>query len=74
MRLALFVLALGLAACSQRGAPPSQIRLDYSGQGTLDLNVSYSTAWKLLSTSNWLTATPAEGLGPARVSLQAKRS
>lgn len=72
MRLALFVLALGLAACSQRGAPPSQIRLDYSGQGTLDLNVSYSTAWKLIPTSNWLTATPSEGLGPARVTLVAK--
>lgn len=72
MRLALFVLALGLAACSQRGAPPSQIRLDYSGQGTLDLNVSYSTTWKLIPTSNWLTVTPTEGLGPARVTLVAK--
>ncbi|PZA06991.1 MULTISPECIES: S8 family serine peptidase [unclassified Meiothermus] len=72
MRLALLALVLGLAACAQRGVSPSQIRLDYSGQGTLDLNVSYSTAWKLIPGSPWLTTTPAEGLGPARVSLQAK--
>lgn len=72
MRATLLVLALGLAACSQRGALPSQIGLDYSGQGTLDLNVSYSTAWKLIPTSNWVTATPAQGLGPARVTLVAK--
>jgi hypothetical protein len=80
MRFALPILLL-LAGCAsnsalpvwQSGPLPGEVVM--RGQrGTLSLQVGSNVAWTLKSDAEWLTVSPAQGVGPATVQLKAQPS
>jgi len=77
MRFA-FWIVLFLAGCASNSSWPSVALPDEvvlrGESGTLRLRVGSNVAWTLKSDADWLTVSPAQGLGPASVQLQAQPS
>lgn len=72
MRHFLFALLLaGLTACSS-GLPeaPEELTLNYDGRGSLNLPLPEGTVWQLQAPAN-LRVEPNQGIGPARITLEA---
>ena len=70
-RFLLALLLAGLAACSS-GLPaaPRELTLNFDGRGTLDLPVPDGTVWKIQAPPE-LRVEPVQGIGPARITLEA---